>query len=151
MPSQPHELPFTAADVVRTRLDLVHTHDNSDRTERPQDEPCIEGVLATARQGAYYLSVSEGEADVIHLAGMLLYHLAKKHCFTDGNKRIAWYMTVDYLLQNGLEVTVSEEEAANFVLAVADNLHSTQSVIEWLGQGDRLRAYHGDNCSPPDA
>lgn len=86
-----------------------------------------------------------GSLDPIHVASSLLYYIVKRHCFTDGNKRVAWAVAVDYLLRHNLAITATEDEAADFVLAVVENKHTAQSVIEWFGTDGRLCAY-----VPPD-
>lgn len=52
-------------------------------------------------------------------AGALLYFFAKDHCFTDGNKRVAAMTCTLFLLQNGYDLTLEEDELAPFVESVA--------------------------------
>lgn len=44
---------------------------------------------------------------------LLLFYLATKHCYTDGNKRIAWACTTFVLLSFGLTVEATEDEVSN--------------------------------------
>ncbi len=138
-PSEP-KLPFTAKDIVSIRQDLVDSHPASERTSRAIDEPCVESAMQTALQGAYYLS-TDGTLDDIHIAGLLLYHIAKLHCFTDGNKRVAWSVAVDYLLRQRLRICATQDEAAQLVEDVCNPLvnKSSRDVIEWLGDDNRLQ------------
>lgn len=93
--------------------------------------------MQSALQGAYYLSNGE-TLDHIHIAAYLLFHIAKRHCFTDGNKRVAWAVAVDYLLQQGLRIIATEDEAAQLVEDVVCDILKTHQVIEWFGSDKRL-------------
>ncbi len=136
--SQLPALPYTALEIVEIRRQLVSLHPNSDRTQRDFDADCIDGALGSALQSAYYLS-SDGTPEPIHIAAHLLFAITKRHCFTDGNKRVAWAVTVDYLLMQGLAIVADEEEAAVLVEGVASNIHSAKDLIEWLGADNRLQ------------
>jgi death on curing protein len=59
------------------------------------------------------------EATLYDLAAAYGYGLVKNHCFVDGNKRIALIATYTFLSINGIELTASEIEAANFFLELA--------------------------------
>ncbi len=47
------------------------------------------------------------------------YGFVKNHCFVDGNKRIALIVVYTFLSINGIELTASEVDAANFFLELA--------------------------------
>ncbi len=53
-------------------------------------------------------------------AGALLHSLAKNHCLVDGNKRLAWLATVVFCHINGLLVDAPDDDAYDFVIAIAD-------------------------------
>ncbi len=53
-------------------------------------------------------------------AGALLHSLAKNHCLVDGNKRLAWLATVVFCYINGLLVDAPDDDAYDFVIAIAD-------------------------------
>ena len=142
MSSPMHNSPLTPEQIVELRRVLVAQHGLSDKTERDFDRDCIDGAIGAAIQGAYYLSLEKGSPlDPLHIAGYLLFHIAKKHCFTDGNKRVAWAVVVECLLREGLEIAATENEAADFVLSIANNQTDQRGVLEWLGKEGRLRAY----------
>lgn len=82
---------------------------------------------------------SDGQLDHIHIASFLLYYVAKRHCFTDGNKRVAWAVAVDYFLQQGLQIVATQEEAAKLVEDVACDIVSKEDIIRWFGTDNRLQ------------
>lgn len=52
-------------------------------------------------------------------AAAYLYHLAKNHPFLDGNKRTAFATMIAFLSLNDYELNMTEEEAYNMVIQVA--------------------------------
>ncbi len=54
-------------------------------------------------------------------AAALLHSIARNHALVDGNKRLAWLGAVVFLDLNGYEVAVSDNEAFELVMAVAQS------------------------------
>ncbi len=52
-------------------------------------------------------------------AAALLSSLAQNHALIDGNKRFSWYLTLAFLRLNGQRVVMSNDDAFDLVLAVA--------------------------------
>jgi death-on-curing protein len=110
-------------------------------TERESDGQCVERSVAAAIMGAGYMAAGS-PPNILHIAALSLFYLAKNHCFVDGNKRVAWMAITNYLLAEGLTVTGSTEELVEFVRAVADrdSSISREDVVEWLGADGRIVA-----------
>ena len=73
----------------------------------------------------------------ICFCGYLLYYLAIKHCFADGNKRVAWSSAMWVLECMGLTVAAPDQDVIDYVLAIADGkVESGEDVVNWLA--DRL-------------
>lgn len=53
-------------------------------------------------------------------AAAYLYHLALNHPFVDGNKRVAWAVMETYLVLEELELTLSDDEAYDLTVHVAE-------------------------------
>jgi len=62
--------------------------------------------------------------------------LSQNHLFVDGNKRTAFAATYVFLAINGLDISVTDDEAQEFILG----LYDTSSVIF-----ENLRAWLSDN------
>jgi death on curing protein len=75
-------------------------------------------------------------------AAALLQSLAYHHLFHDGNKRTAARATTRFLRENGLEPTWDENEAYQFILEVAQNLHDVPEIAAWLKANTQ-------SCEPP--
>ena len=53
------------------------------------------------------------------MAAAYLYHLVRNHAFVDGNKRIGALACDQFLFLNDLDLTLTEEQLVETVLAVA--------------------------------
>jgi death on curing protein len=88
-----------------------------------------EGALARP-QNAY--AYAESPPSLASLAASYGFALAKGHCFSDGNKRIALAI-IDVVLQlNGSELIAREEDAAAMILALAAGDLSEREMAEWI-------------------
>lgn len=62
-------------------------------------------------------------------AAALLHSLTKNHCLVDGNKRLAWLATTVFCYINGFMVEAPDDDAYDFVIAIADGSISEISDI----------------------
>lgn len=69
-------------------------------------------------------------------AAALVHSLAKNHALVDGNKRLALTGLIGFLGANGRRLTMTEEEAYDFIIAIAEG---TVDDVEAIA--DRLGAY----------
>lgn len=53
-------------------------------------------------------------------AAALLHSICRNHALVDGNKRLAWHGAVVFLALNGVEVTLTHDEAFDLVMRVAE-------------------------------
>lgn len=65
-------------------------------------------------------------------AAALLHSLAHDHLFVDGNKRTAQRAVMQFLQRNGIIITWHDEEAAAFILKIAQGQHDVDDVACWL-------------------
>jgi death-on-curing protein len=75
--------------------------------------------------------------DTVGKAGVLFFRLARSHAFSDGNKRVALVILLDWLEQHGLELAASEDELYEWVLEAASTA-TREEVTEWIAA--RLRS-----------
>lgn len=103
-----------------------------------QGEPekgCIDAALGAAYNAELYTPEADQEDVITGLvfACCLLFYLATKHCYIDGNKRIAWICAMFVLLRFGLTVQATEDEAIAFCTSIADGTVRTRdAVIDWI-------------------
>ncbi len=68
------------------------------------------------------------------MAAAYHYHLCSNHPFLDGNKRVALVVAEIFLLLNGNELIVRDEELEKLVLGVARGQMSKKAVIAFFKQ-----------------
>lgn len=71
---------------------------------------------------------------VAEMAAAYHYHLCSNHPFLDGNKRVALVAAEIFLLLNGNELIVSDEELEELTLGVARGQMSKKAVIAFFKQ-----------------
>lgn len=71
-------------------------------------------------------------------AAVLMYALARGHYFNDGNKRTASMATYVFLLKNGYELVVTEEELYETIIKVAVGDIKEDTLETWLKKNSQL-------------
>jgi len=79
---------------------------------------------------------SYGDADLFTLATVYITGIVGNHPFVDGNKRTAYVTGGIFLERNGKTLMASEEEATEFMLALAGKKITDHDFTQWLA----------DNC-----
>ena len=92
-----------------------------------------EGLLESALETPFQ---SFGETDVypsIQQKGARLgFGLIQNHAFVDGNKRIGIHAMLVFLSVNGIELSYTQQELSDMVLAVAAGNLSFDSMVKWI-------------------
>lgn len=89
----------------------------------------VESALARPQQAAVYENAS-----LIRQAATLCFGLIKNHPFVGGNKRTATAIMDEFLFRNGFEVTVTQEEIVEMVLAVEADKWKVDELENWLSK-----------------
>lgn len=93
-----------------------------------RDAGGLDSALARPRNALAY-----GEAgDIFDLAAAYAGGIVRNHPFADGNKRAAFIAAFTFLLVNGVDLTVAEEEAVTTMLALAAGDLSEATFAAWL-------------------
>jgi death-on-curing protein len=91
-----------------------------------RDLGLLESALARPRSG-YYAALTEQ-------AAALLQSLACNHAFVDGNKRMAFALSVVFLRTNGYGLSVSADDAEAFLIGrVIQAKADIREIADWLG------------------
>ena len=113
-------------DVLELHADLIARFGGTDGV---RDMGLLESALGMPRAGF------GGEflhTDLFEMAAAYLFHLAKKHPFLDGNKRIGASAAMVFLDINGWELDAANDEYADLVLSVAAEGLAKSAVAEFL-------------------
>lgn len=96
---------------------------------------CIDGSLGAAWSAESYSDPDPGRLPGLVFVGYLLFYLARNHCFTDGNKRVAWSAAMHVLLGPGLTVEATIDEAEQLMLSVIERrVNDGMEVVSWLAE-----------------
>ena len=68
-------------------------------------------------------------------AAALFSSVAQNHALVDGNKRLSLYITFTFLRINGRRMTLTNDEAFDLVLGVAQSKLDLPTIAERLGKG----------------
>lgn len=95
-----------------------------------RDLGLLDAAVARPRSSAF----GEDAYPTIELkAAALLHSLVRNHPLVDGNKRLAWLATVVFLDVNGVEVTLTDDEAFDLVMAAAAGEIDAPEIADHLG------------------
>ncbi len=94
----------------------------------------LEATLSRPQQLAHYNS----EVTLSELAASYGFGLIKNHCFSDGNKRIAFYVVFIFLQINGYALRAAEVDAAQIIENVAAGALSESDFAEWIASNIKV-------------
>jgi death on curing protein len=119
--------------VIYLTLDeLVHVAERVlDGKAEVRDYGLLEAAVARPRASVFG---ADAYPDLEAKTAALLHSLARNHGLVDGNKRLALAATIATLGVNGRRLTLSNDEAYDFIIAVA-----TGDLDDVTAIADRLR------------
>jgi death-on-curing protein len=100
------------------------------------NEGALESTLSKPRNLYFYSS----DGDLYKLAASYGYGLTKNHCFIDGNKRTAFITAYTFLLNNGIKLIASNEDATKTFLELAASFANQEEDLEKLCEWLRLNS-----------
>ena len=69
---------------------------------------------------------------VLEKAASLIESILVNHPFIDGNKRTGYTLLRLYLIQNGLDITASQDNKYEFVINIASGILKYEGILSWL-------------------
>ena len=94
-----------------------------------RDDGLLKSALAAPMQS---FDGSDAYPSLQQKAARLCYGLVKNHPFVDGNKRIGAHAMLVLLAINGIELTYTQKELSDVVLAVAAGEQSYDALLLWV-------------------
>ncbi|WP_293906656.1 type II toxin-antitoxin system death-on-curing family toxin [Phenylobacterium sp.] len=91
-----------------------------------------EGLLESALARPINRRLYEGVEDVLELGATYMRSASPRTTFFDGNKRIAFIALGQFLIDNGLVLTASDDDATEIMLAVARREVNIEQLTLWL-------------------
>jgi death on curing protein len=93
-----------------------------------RDIDLLRSALARPQNKVAY----EDEPDAAALAAAYAFGICRNHPFIDGNKRAALIAAAAFLIDNDIDFTASEADAAAAILQLADGKMSEDEFADWL-------------------
>ena len=93
-----------------------------------RDDGLLESALARPLNRFLY----EGVSDLLELAATYAVGIARNHPFIDGNKRMAFIALGQFLLDNRVVLTASDEDATAVMMSVAKGDTDIAGLTNWL-------------------
>ncbi|HLO51298.1 MAG TPA: type II toxin-antitoxin system death-on-curing family toxin [Kamptonema sp.] len=99
------------------------------------------GIQGVREQGLLESALAQPQAgfggELLHptiheQAAAYFYHLAMNHPFIDGNKRTAFAVMETFLRLNGYSLNLTDEQAYNFVMQVAEGNMNKEGLVAFL-------------------
>ena len=97
---------------------------------------CLEQCLGNAWTAEAYSQPEGTEQGGLIFACALMVYLARDHCFTDGNKRVAWACLSHILGRLNVQIRADDETVVAFVENVAQGQYDIKEALAWVS--DRL-------------
>lgn len=122
--------------ITSTDVEIFHEdqHRQHGGLAGTRDIQALESALARPKNLLLYES-----SDLASLAAASAHGLVKNHPFNDGNKRAAFATAAVFLEVNGLEMTLSEEQATAMVLDLVANKISQEEFAQLLRRYTRKK------------
>ena len=133
--SQPWKI-WIDSEIVQNLLDI-----SIDKFGGLRSKPkggCVDGALGNAYTAELYSMPEVEDETVISglcFCGYLLFYLSTAHCWSDGNKRVAWQSTMWALYRLGLTIDASDEEVIDFSYQIADGrITKGEDAVNWIAE-----------------
>ena len=94
-----------------------------------RDKALLESALSRPFQT---FDGKELHPSTIEKAASLIESLLVNHPFVDGNKRIGYLVMRLFLIQNGLDLTASQDNKYEFVINIASGTLDYSQIVSWL-------------------
>ncbi len=119
-------------DVLEIHKDQIENYGGSLGV---RDIELLKSAIAMpyATYGGEYLHV-----DIFEMAAAYLYHICQNHPFIDGNKRVATAVALVFLIINGYELDVAEDDLYSHVIQVANGKLQKSDIAVFLRANSKL-------------
>ncbi len=93
-------------------------------------------VLSYQRLNEIITECKENKGDIYDKAVVLLCGLVRKHPFASGNRRTAFIVTKNFLLQNRVKLVIKDDqENARIMLGIREGYYMIEEIKEWIHYG----------------
>ena len=132
MSAHPWDDSISCERILQLHALTLSAHGGAAGTTNPDIVACIESALGTAWYADQVAHDDDDTQPGLVFSGYLLYYLAKKQCFVDGNKRMAW-LAITFALQTlDLTVDCSDDEAEAIIIDLIVGRMDAPAIVGWI-------------------
>lgn len=124
--------------IFLTLVDLIHIGQRATGSDIVIRDPgLLESALARPRASAFG---ADAYPTLETKAGALAHSLARNHALIDGNKRLSLAATIAFLGVNGRRLTLSNDDAYEFIIGLASGvLDDVTTIAELIAKNSEDR------------
>lgn len=112
--------------ILRLHTSLIEATGGSDGI---RDERILDSALKNPFQS---FGGEELYPSIQAKAAQLCFGLVKNHAMIDGNKRLGAHVMLVFLALNGYELSYSQKELSDIILALASGQINAEDILQWI-------------------
>ena len=119
--------------IILSKEQILKIHTSLIQATGGSDGIRDEGMLDLALNNPFQ-SFGEKELypSVQAKAARLCFGLVKNHAMLDGNKRLGTHVMLVFLALNGYELSYSQKELSDIILALASGYIGEKEILQWI-------------------
>lgn len=112
--------------VLQLHISLIKATGGSDGI---RDEGMLDSALNNPFQS---FGGNELYPSIQAKAAQLCFGIVKNHAMVDGNKRLGTHVMLVFLALNGYELSYSQKELSDTILALASGKINAENILQWI-------------------
>lgn len=119
--------------IILSKEQVLQLHTNLIKATGGSDGIRDEGMLDSALNSPFQsFGGKELYPSIQAKAAQLCFGLVKNHAMIDGNKRLGTHVMLVFLALNGYELSYSQKELSDIILALASGEIGAEEILQWI-------------------
>ena len=124
--------------IILSKEQVLQLHINLIKATGGSDGIRDEGMLDSALNSPFQsFGGKELYPSIQAKAAQLCFGLVKNHAMIDGNKRLGTHVMLVFLALNGYELSYSQKELSDIILALASGEIGAKEMLQWIIEHQR--------------
>lgn len=119
--------------IILSKEQVLKLHTSLIKTTGGSDGIRDEGMLDLALNNPFQsFGGKELDPSIQAKAARLCFGLVRNHAMLDGNKRLGTHVMLVFLALNGYELSYSQKELSDVILALASDNIGEKEILQWI-------------------
>ena len=119
--------------IILSKEQILQLHTSLIEATGGSDGIRDEGMLDSALNNPFQsFGGNELYPSIQAKAAQLCFGLVKNHAMVDGNKRLGAHVMLVFLSLNGYELSYSQKELSDIILALASGKINAENILQWI-------------------